>query len=637
MTKASTSLGRAIACLLVAMSAAAAIALVLAPAASAVWVTAAGRKIDVERLTKGPSTTPNPLVEPLDSIFQNLEFHGGEVVTSLTTYTIYWDPSGAEPYPASYESGINQYFTDLEHDSDASENGQSVVAEYNASSGQYADYDPRFGGTFKDTDAFPSNGCKEFSNSPVSGSTCLTTAQLYTEADAFIASKKLPTTKVAMYFLELAPGVSTCSIAEETSKEGQECSPGTKHTVFCTYHGYSGEGFLFSPQPYTVGTGCGSPERPNGSPSDAAISDLTHELDEAITDPHVSAWFDGTQSPPNGGGEIGDQCNLQFAPTGTAPNGQGYDEIVNGHYYDIQRLWSNDGHACLTGISDYSQISPIPTFSSTEVAKDEMSFTALRSPFVVAHYAWNFGEGAAPTETSAETVTHLYGKGIGAYRPTLTEYTENGTGIGTVRTIGVGIPTIERAAATDLGPATATLNGRVNPNGAALSSCTFEYGTSTSYGQTASCRDVGAVNTPESVSAAIGGLSPNTVYHYLLLAKNANGEAKGEDGTFTTTKALAPTVQTKAASEVTSSSVRLNGTVNPKGSNVTSCVFEYGTTTSYGKTIGCATSPGSGIEGVMVDGQIGSGLAAGTTYHYRISATNSSGTSKGGDVTFKTS
>lgn len=88
---------------------------------------------------------------------------------------------------------------------------------------------------------------------------------------------------------------------------------------------------------------------------------------------------------------------------------------------------------------------------------------------------------------------------------------------------------------------------------------------------------------------------------------------------------------------MTSSSARLNATVNPKGSNVTSCVFEYGTTTSYGNTIGCATSPGSGIKGVKVDGQIGSGLAAGTTYHYRISATNSSGTTKGGDVTFATS
>jgi hypothetical protein len=40
---------------------------------------------------------------------------------------------------------------------------------------------------------------------------------------------------------------------------------------------------------------------------------------------------------------------------------------------------------------------------------------------------------------------------------------------------------------------------------------------------------------------------------------------------------------------------------------------------------------------VVVDASIASGLAANTTYHYRISATNSSGTSTGGDATFKTS
>jgi hypothetical protein len=40
---------------------------------------------------------------------------------------------------------------------------------------------------------------------------------------------------------------------------------------------------------------------------------------------------------------------------------------------------------------------------------------------------------------------------------------------------------------------------------------------------------------------------------------------------------------------------------------------------------------------VVVDASIASGLAASTEYHYRISATNSAGTTKGTDVTFKTS
>ena len=61
------------------------------------------------------------------------------------------------------------------------------------------------------------------------------------------------------------------------------------------------------------------------------------------------------------------------------------------------------------------------------------------------------------------------------------------------------------------------------------------------------------------------------------------------------------------------------------------------TTTGYGSSVSCSALPGSGSSPVVVAASIASGLAENTTYHYRISATNGSGTSKGGDVTFKTS
>jgi len=106
---------------------------------------------------------------------------------------------------------------------------------------------------------------------------------------------------------------------------------------------------------------------------------------------------------------------------------------------------------------------------------------------------------------------------------------------------------------------------------------------------------------------------------------------------FTTAKVAAPAVETKGAGGVGSSSATLYASVNPRGGNVSTCKFEYGTSTSYGSSVSCASLPGSGSSPVAVDAAISSGLAANTTYHYRISATNSSGTSKGGDVTFRTS
>ena len=109
------------------------------------------------------------------------------------------------------------------------------------------------------------------------------------------------------------------------------------------------------------------------------------------------------------------------------------------------------------------------------------------------------------------------------------------------------------------------------------------------------------------------------------------------DADFTTAKIAAPAVETKGSGGVGASSATLYASVNPRGGSVSTCKFEYGTTTGYGSSASCAALPGSGSSPVVVSASIASGLAADTTYHYRISATNGSGTSKGEDVTFKTS
>ena len=85
---------------------------------------------------------------------------------------------------------------------------------------------------------------------------------------------------------------------------------------------------------------------------------------------------------------------------------------------------------------------------------------------------------------------------------------------------------------TDTG---ATLNGTVDPNGVATS-YHFEYGTTGAYGSQAPIPDggAGAGFADQSVSTAISGLSPSTLYHYRLVATSAGGTASGSDATFTT-------------------------------------------------------------------------------------------------------
>lgn len=94
-----------------------------------------------------------------------------------------------------------------------------------------------------------------------------------------------------------------------------------------------------------------------------------------------------------------------------------------------------------------------------------------------------------------------------------------------------------------------------------------------------------------------------------------------------------PSVTTEVATGVTDTAGSLHGTVNPNGSTVTKCQFEWGPTNSYGHTTACVESVGSGERDVPVHADL-TGLTPGTVYHYRLVATNNSGTTEGSDVTF---
>ena len=93
----------------------------------------------------------------------------------------------------------------------------------------------------------------------------------------------------------------------------------------------------------------------------------------------------------------------------------------------------------------------------------------------------------------------------------------------------------------------------------------------------------------------------------------------------------------QAASAVGQTTATLNASVNPRGGALSACKLEYGKTTAYGSSAPCTTLPGSGSSPVAVSALLTTGLIANTEYHFRISATNAAGTSKGADVTFKTS
>ncbi len=97
----------------------------------------------------------------------------------------------------------------------------------------------------------------------------------------------------------------------------------------------------------------------------------------------------------------------------------------------------------------------------------------------------------------------------------------------------------------------------------------------------------------------------------------------------------APTVGKEVAVEVGVPETKLGAQVNPGGA-ATSYRFEYGPTTAYGQTAPFPEGDaGPGVTPRTV-WAAASGLVSGTTYHYRVVATNELGTVAGIDQTFTT-
>ncbi len=194
-----------------------------------------------------------------------------------------------------------------------------------------------------------------------------------------------------------------------------------------------------------------------------------------------------------------------------------------------------------------------------------------------------------------------------------------------------GPPVVTSNPATFVASFSATLNGSLDPHGL-TTTVYFQYGTTTSYVLTTAIQ-TRTGNTYQNVAANIGSLSANTVYHFRIVATNSAGTRYGSDRTFTTLSATGlPVVTTNPATNVAAFSATLHGSLNPHGLTTT-VYFQYGTTTSYGRTTPIQSQTGNTYRNIAANIN---GLSRHTTYHFRIVATNSGGTRFGGDRTFTT-
>ena len=238
------------------------------------------------------------------------------------------------------------------------------------------------------------------------------------------------------------------------------------------------------------------------------------------------------------------------------------------------------------------------------------------------------GLGTSPLSVSASVTGLTPGR---TYHYRIVATSDAGTNTGSDQTFVTSTtPAATTNPASSVGDSSARLNGTVTPNGASTT-WYFEYGATTSYGSKTSSRSAGSGTGPTSVSVTVTTLAPGSAYHFRLVATSASGTATGGDQSFRTSGP--PVVHTGAVSNVGASNATLAGTVDGNGHS-TSWYFEYGTSTSYG-TRTSRVDAGSSVGAQNVTVTL-SNLAPGTTYHFRLAASNASATVTGSDATFTT-
>jgi hypothetical protein len=203
------------------------------------------------------------------------------------------------------------------------------------------------------------------------------------------------------------------------------------------------------------------------------------------------------------------------------------------------------------------------------------------------------------------------------------------------------VPNVTTQAATSVAGTTATLNGYINANSTCVypyyncssyTSYYFQYGTSQySLNQQTPTQSFG--QTSGAVSAYVTNLLPNTTYYFQLIGSNSSGLGYGGVLSFYSAGNASVTAVTTLATNVTSSSARLNGVVTSTGgTNSATAHFEYGTTQNLGFRTADQNVPANFVTNYF--GVINTSPS--TTYYYRIVGVSNGQVYNGAIVSFTT-
>jgi hypothetical protein len=230
---------------------------------------------------------------------QNITYHGGPVIRSAKSVSIFWGPSWGtgnnlnNPVAVELQDFLNQFGQTGEY---------KVITQYS---------------NILATD-LGSTVWWDSSNPP----TNVTDAALVAEVTKYLDTHGTDTNTESTVYSVFLPASSYSSFGTSTSCGGP-------HLVYCAYHSdfnYQGKNIKYSSLPYPS---CGGCQWTNFTVAQNFEHFACHETREAVTDPNGNAWYDRR------GNEADDKCAWSPAPfIGT--NGYGY-----------QWEWSNAVSGCV--------------------------------------------------------------------------------------------------------------------------------------------------------------------------------------------------------------------------------------------------------------------------------------------------
>jgi hypothetical protein len=323
-------------------------------------------------------------------------------------------------FGGSYVALINRYFTDVAHDSGGVANVYSADTQYYDDPGHvHIQYLSAVGGSFIDNGPLPANGCDDGLD-PI----CLTDQQLQNEIQRVLTATGWHGGLGNMFFLMTPDGVGSC-----VDGVSNECST----NVFCAYHNYfvdtSSEDVIYANEPFeaTIG-GCTNPVDqgfPNDADADTTINTISHEHNEAITDPLTDpsnlAWLadDGPGGQP--GDEIGDLCAYDVGTeVGGTPGVDAYNQVINGHHYDLQAEYSNADSGCVLNAGGAVSSPPFPEGSGPLVYQGG-PVMHTNTTYAI-YWAPTAGNITAPVVTGTAAVSHVLTSSQGSWNGSATGF-----------------------------------------------------------------------------------------------------------------------------------------------------------------------------------------------------------------------